>query len=201
MEFPLLLYSGISSLTTTVIIDPAVNDRITGKIKIILLDNITPNIPPIGSIIPGNAPVTKDLNFDSPSFLRIIDKENPSGKFCRIIAMDKVKEPAKLPLKLLLFIKEKAIPIEIPSIKFLKDEDRIIKDFFLRDEDNFKLFFNIIDNIILSMNLKDRVPIINPAVIYIILVNLFCESSVAGISKDHIDEEIIIPDINPKNNL
>lgn len=98
-------------------------------------------------------------------------------------------------------INEKAIPIEIPSIKFLSADDKIMRYFFLRDGDIGNLFLKIFKNISLSIDFSENAPNINPKVIETILIELLFSNSVAGISKDQMEDEIIIPDVKPKNIL
>lgn len=172
-----------------------------GKKFMILFDSIIPNNPPIGSKKPGIDPMKNDFTDEIFSFLSGSDKENPSGKFCKIIDMDNVIAPPKLLFKSWKFINEKAIPIDIPSIRFLSADDKTIKYFFLSDDGMTNLFFDIIDEINLSINFNDNVPRMNPKVIEKIFDKLLFNNSVDGINKDQIDEEIIIPDVNPKNIL
>lgn len=200
LEFP-VEYSGINSSITTIIIAPAANDNINGKKFMILFDNNIPNNPPIGSKKPGMDPIKKAFKDWKFSFLRGIDRENPSGKFCKIIEIDKVTAPLKLPFRFWELINEKAIPIEIPSIKFLSADDKIMRYFFLRDGDIGNLFLKIFKNISLSIDFSENAPNINPKVIETILIELLFSNSVAGISKDQMEDEIIIPDVKPKNIL
>lgn len=194
-------YSGINSSTTTIIIAPAANESMNGRKFIILFDNNIPKKPPIGSRKPGIDPIKNDFKCEIFSFLSGIDKEKPSGKFCKAIDIDNVIAPPRLPFKFWKFINEKAIPIEIPSIKFLNADDKIIRYFFLRDKDIVNLFLDIIEDINLSIDFNDKVPEIKPKVIEKIFIELLFNSSVAGMSNDQIDDEIIIPDVKPKKIL
>lgn len=195
------LYSGISSSTTTIITAPAANDKISGRRGWILFDRITPIIPPIGSNKPGIDANKKDFIVGIRSFLRGTDRENPSGKFCNTIDKDNVIAPAKLPGELCIELSEKAIPIEIPSTVLRSADERIIRVFFFMEEEIGELFLIIIYDINLSTSLKDNVPSKNPIVIKNRLLILLLYNLVAGISKDQIADDIIIPDMNPKNIL
>lgn len=76
-----------------------------------------------------------------------------------------------------------------------------MRDFFFRDMDMSRLFFKIIDDINLSINLKDKAPKMKPKVMENKLFSLLFDNSVAGMSNDQIEDEIIIPAVNPKNIL
>ena len=186
---------------TTIIIAPAAKDKISGKRGWILFDKIIPIIPPIGSNKPGIEASKKDFMVDIRSFLRGIDRENPSGKFWSAIDKDNVIAPAKLPNEPCIELREKAIPIEIPSIVLRRADERIMRVFFFIDEEIGEIFLIIIEDINLSTNLKDKVPSRNPIVIRNRLLILLLDNSVAGISSDQIADDIIIPDMNPKNIL
>ena len=121
-------------------------------------------------------PIKNDFKFEYFSFLKGIDRANPSGKFWSTIDRDNAIAPAKLP-KFSDLVNENAIPIEIPSIKFLRADDKM------------------------SRNLSKIAPNIKPNDMPNKLFSLFSDNSVAGIINDHIDDEIIIPAVKPKNIL
>lgn len=195
------LHSGINSSITTIIIVPAANESIKGRRETILFAKIIPSIPPNGSSNPGMDPITNDFSVEILSFFNGMEREKPSGKFCSTIAIDKVIAPARLPVRFWELLKEKAIPIEIPSIILRSAEDKIIRDFFFRDMDIGRLFFKIIHDINLSVNLNDKAPKMKPKVMENKLVSLLSDNSVAGMSNDQIEDEIIIPAVKPKNIL
>lgn len=145
-------------------------------------------------------PIKNDFKFEYFSFLKGIDRANPSGKFWSTIDRDNAIAPAKLPKFSDLF-NENAIPIEIPSIKFLRADDKMSRNFFLADNVTGRFILSIILDINLSSNLSKIAPNIKPNDMPNKLFSLFSDNSVAGIINDHIDDEIIIPAVKPKNIL
>ncbi|BAK80886.1 hypothetical protein RATSFB_0324 [Candidatus Arthromitus sp. SFB-rat-Yit] len=194
------LYSGMISSTTVIIIVPAAKANIIGIKSESIFDRSTPIIPPMGSRSPGIDPSKNDFRFEYFSFLKGIDRANPSIEFCNTMDKDNATAPAKLP-RFSDLVREKAIPMEIPSIKFLKAEDKMSNTFFFEDIVIGSCIFKIILDMNLSNNLRKIAPNMKPKDIPSKLFNLFLDNSVAGIISDHIDDEIMIPAVKPKNIL